>query len=232
MSGAGGLAFDQLHGGYADTTVVRGVSGTVAAGQVLGVLGRNGVGKSTLLKLLGGVLVPSAGRVLWDGADVTRVALQRRRGRGISYTPQDDIVFGELSVADNLYLHLDSRNPARYAGLQQAFPLLAQRQAQRAGTLSGGERKLLSFARALALEVPLTLLDEPTEGVQPENVERMGRLVRERCARGAAFVIVEQHLEWMMSMADTLLVLDHGEVVLRGATADLSRAEVERHLVV
>ncbi len=232
MTGAGGLAFDELHGGYADTTVVRGVSGTVGPGQVLGVLGRNGVGKSTLLKMLGGVVVPSAGRVLWDGADVTRMALQRRLGRGISYTPQDDIVFGELSVADNLYLHLENRNPARYAGLQQAFPLLAQRQAQRAGTLSGGERKLVSFARALALEAPLTLLDEPTEGVQPENVERMGRLVRERCTRAASFVIVEQHLEWVMSIADTLLVLDHGEVVLRGAAAELSRADVERHLVV
>ena len=227
-----GLQFDGLDCGYGDTTVVRGVSGGVAPGQVLAVLGRNGVGKSTLLKALGGVLEPAAGRVVWNGADVTRVALHRRRAHGIGYTPQDDIVFGELSVADNLYLHLDSRDASRYARLYEAVPLLARRQAQRAGSLSGGERKLLSFARALALGTPLTLLDEPTEGVQPENVERMGRLLRERCAASASFVIVEQHLDWAMSIADSLLILDHGEVVSRGRAAELRRADVERHLVV
>ena len=229
---ARGLRFEALDCGYGDTTVVRGVSGGIERGQVLGVLGRNGVGKSTLLKALGGVLAPAAGRVVWDGTDVTRLPLHRRRAHGIGYTPQDDIVFGELSVAENLYLHLDSRDASRYARLYEAFPLLAQRQTQRAGSLSGGERKLLSFARALALDTPLTLLDEPTEGVQPENVARMGRIIRERCANSASFVVVEQHLDWVMSIADTLLILDHGEVVASGPTAELQRAQVERHLVV
>ena len=224
--------FEGLHCGYGDTTVVRSVSGAVGPGQVLGVLGRNGVGKSTLLKALSGALTPSAGRVLWQGRDVTRLALHRRRACGMSYVPQENIVFGDLSVAENLYLHFAQRDPGRYDDLFASFPLLAQRQRQRAGSLSGGERKLLSFARTLALQTDLTLLDEPTEGVQPENVHRMGALIRERCRKGACFVIVEQHLDWVLSIADRLLVMDHGEAVLRGSVADLDRPTVERHLVV
>ncbi|WP_026285490.1 ATP-binding cassette domain-containing protein [Thiomonas sp. FB-6] len=226
------LEFEGVHCGYADTTVVRSLSGSVGAGHVLGVLGRNGVGKSTLLKGLSGVLTPSAGRVVWQGRDVTRLALHQRRAYGMSYVPQENIVFGDLSVAENLYLHFAQKEPRRYDEIFRAFPLLAQRQAQRAGSLSGGERKLLSFARTLALQSDLTLLDEPTEGVQPENVQRMGELIRKRCREGACFVIVEQHLDWMLSIADRLLVMEHGEAVLRGTVADIDRATVERHLLV
>ena len=141
-------------------------------------------------------------------------------------------MFGELSVAENLWLHLRDRNFARYAACLQAFPRLGERLRQRAGSLSGGERKLLSFTRTIGLAAPLSLLDEPTEGVQPENIEHMVRLLRDRLAAGAGFIVVEQNLAFIAAIADDVLVLDHGEVVLRGPLADLGRAQLEAHLAV
>lgn len=236
------FAFEQLVCGYGDTMVLRGVSGQVEPGRVLGVLGRNGVGKTTLMRALAGFLPLQQGRASWRGADLAGVPPHGRLARGIAYAPQENVVFGELTVADNLWLHLPGRErrsaqgstptDTRYAQAFAAFPLLAQRQAQRAGSLSGGERKLLSFVRTLGLAAPLTLMDEPTEGVQPENIERMAQQLRARCGAGASFVVVEQNLAFIEAIADDVLVLDHGEVVAAGRLAELGRAAIEAHLVV
>lgn len=226
------LAFSDLVCGYGDTVVVRGVGGTVVPGRVLAVVGRNGVGKSTLLKALAGFLPLLGGSLRWGDTDLAPVPVHRRLPLGIAYAPQENVVFGELTVADNLWLHLRDRDARRYTEAFAQFPLLAARLGQRAGSLSGGERKLLSFARTLALAAPLSLLDEPTEGVQPENIERMARMVQARRAQGAAFVIVEQNLEFVATVADDVLVLDHGEVVLQGEFRTLGRAAIERHLMV
>lgn len=226
------LAFSDLVCGYGDTVVVRGVSGTVVPGRVLAVVGRNGVGKSTLLKALAGFLPLLGGSLRWGDTDLAGIPVHRRLPLGIAYAPQENVVFGELTVADNLWLHLRERDARRYAEAFTQFPLLAARQGQRAGSLSGGERKLLSFARTLALETPVSLLDEPTEGVQPENIERMARMVQARRAQGAGFVIVEQNLEFVATVADDVLVLDHGEVVLQGEFGTLGRDAIERHLMV
>lgn len=231
MSGTS-LSFDDIVCGYGDTMVVRGVSGHVAAGRALGIVGRNGVGKSTLLKGLAGFLPLARGRVVWRGEDLRADAAHARLAKGLAYAPQENVVFGDLTVDDNLWLHLPDRNPARYEKAMAAFPRLKERLRQRAGLLSGGERKLLSFARTLGLLAPLAMLDEPTEGVQPENIDRMARLVAEAKAAGAGFVIVEQNLSFIEQVADDVLVLDHGEAVLAGPMAQLGRDALVRHLMV
>ncbi|WP_428422710.1 ATP-binding cassette domain-containing protein [Methylibium sp.] len=154
----GAFAFEQVVCGSGDTMVVRGISGRVDPGRVLGVLGRNGVGKTTLMRALSGFLPLAGGRATWQGRDLAGVESHRRLGLGIAYALQENVVFGELSVADNLWLHLPDRNPARYADAFAKFPLLVKRLTQRSGNLSGGERKLLSFARSLGLAAPMTLI--------------------------------------------------------------------------
>ncbi len=155
-----------------------------------------------------------------------------RLASGIAYAPQENVVFGELSVGENLSLHLGERGLARYDSLLATFPRIKERLRQRAGLLSGGERKLLSFTRTMGLQAPLSMLDEPTEGVQPENIDRMGRIICELKSTGSCFLIVEQNLTFIEQIADDVLVLDHGECVLNGSLSNLSRSDIERHLLV
>ena len=224
--------FDQIVAGYADTTVLRGVSGSLQRGQVLAVLGRNGVGKTTLLRALSGFLPLMQGRIAYAGRDLAHVPPYERLATGIAYSPQEDTVFTELSVGENLRLHLSTSSLERYQKYFEAFPRLRERLAQRAGSLSGGERKLLAFTRTLALNAPLSLIDEPTEGVQPENIDRMARLIQARRAEGAAFVVVEQNLSFVFDVADHILLLDHGEMVLAGRSSDFTRGDLEEKLAV
>ncbi|MGE0314123.1 MAG: ABC transporter ATP-binding protein [Lautropia sp.] len=229
---ARGLRFEHLAAGYGDTMVIRDVSGEAGAGRVLAILGRNGVGKSTLMKALAGFVPVSSGSVGWNGEDLSRVPAHARLAAGIAYAPQENVVFGELSVADNLWLHLHDRDPIRYEAALAAFPRLRERMRQRAGSLSGGERKLLSFTRTLGLRATLSLLDEPTEGVQPENIDRMVQLIVSARSRGLGFVIVEQNLGFVERIADEILVLDHGECVLSGPLHQWGREQLEKHLIV
>lgn len=226
------MVFKELVCGYGDTVVVRGVSGEVRPGHALAIVGRNGVGKSTLMKALAGQLPLTSGDIDWNGQALGDRPLHARLGLGIAFAPQENVVFGELTVADNLWLHLDDRKTERYEEVFQHFPLLQRRLAQRAGSLSGGERKLLSFARTMGLQARLSMLDEPTEGVQPENIDRMAAMVNRRKAAGDSFIIVEQNLEFVAAFADSVLVLDHGEVVLQGSFAALGRERIEQHMVV
>jgi len=226
------LAFDDLVSGYGDTVVIRGVSGSVRPGQVLAVVGRNGVGKSTLLKTLAGQLPLTGGMITWAGAALVDQPLHGRLGLGIAFAPQDNVVFGELTVADNLWLHLSDRSSSRYEELFEQFPLLKRRLGQKAGSLSGGERKLLSFARTLGLQAKVAMLDEPSEGVQPENIDKMAWLLNRSKAEGTSYIVVEQNLEFVSEIADTVIVMDHGEVVLHGPFADIGRERIEQHMVI
>lgn len=226
------LKFSDLVSGYGDTMVLRNVSGAVERGQVLGIVGRNGVGKTTLMKTLAGYIKPQQGAVILNARNVNALAPQDHLRAGMAYAPQENVVFGDLSVKENLWLHLDDKDESRYAGCLKQFPRLVERMGQRAGLLSGGERKLLSFTRSMGLRAPLTLLDEPTEGVQPENIQRMADLVRAQCGTGAAFVVVEQNLAFLLSVATHVLVMDHGQVMLDGTTEDVSREQLEAFLMV
>jgi len=224
------LAFEGVVGGYGDVDVVRGVSGAVQPGEVLCVIGRNGVGKSTLLKLLFGELACRGGSVRFEGREVRPLEATARRALGMSYCPQERPVFDDLSVRDNLTLMRADRRVDAFEPLFRRFPVLGRRLSQHAGTLSGGEKKMLSFARGYAEAQPLLLVDEPSEGVQWENIVQMAALVEEAKAAGRALVIVEQNLAFAERIADRYLVVDQGRVVLEGHAGEIGRERLLAHL--
>ena len=223
------FSFAGVTGGYGATTVVRGVDGAVAAGEACCVLGRNGVGKTTLMRLLTGHLPLQSGAVRFAGQSLDGLSPDRRHRLGLVYCPQDRPVFDNLTVRENLTL-MGAADAGRTAPLLAAFPILETRMTQWAGTLSGGERKILSIARGLAETGKLLLLDEPSEGVQQENVERMARFLREAKAAGRGLLVVEQNLSFALEIADRVIVMDHGEVVLAGAAADLTEDALAAHM--
>ena len=225
------LSFAGVTGGYGATTVVRGVGGAVAAGEACCVLGRNGVGKTTLMRLLTGHLPLQSGTVDFAGRSLDGLAPDRRHRLGLVYCPQERPVFDNLSVRDNLGL-MEPFDAHRHAPLLAAFPILEARMDQSAGTLSGGERKILSFVRGVAETGQLLLLDEPSEGVQQENVERMAGFLREAKAAGRALLVVEQNLAFAREIADRVMVMDHGAVVLAGAAADITEDTLAAHMQV
>ena len=224
--------FSDICGGYGAMTVVRDIGGTVESGECLCVLGRNGVGKSTLLKILSGHLPSQSGVVTLSGRDITMLQPHERRAASMSYAPQERPVFENLTVKDNLTLMQPGENLNIYEYFFEVFTFLKARLEQRSGTLSGGERKILSFVRTMAEEGVITLLDEPTEGVQPENIARMQNLIQDARSHGRAFIIVEQHLHLAEALGDKYLVVDHGECVLSGASSKISRADILKHLEV
>jgi urea transport system ATP-binding protein len=181
-------------GGYGAAPVVRDVSGQVAPGEVLCVLGRNGTGKTTLMKLLMGYLRCWHGGVRFNDRAIEKLEAPARRALGISYCPQERPVFDDLSVRDNLTLMRPNRDLTPFTDYFARFPILARRLEQHAGTLSGGEKKLLSLTRGLAEVQPVVLLDEPSEGVQWENIVHMAALIVDRKAAGTALIVVEQNL--------------------------------------
>lgn len=222
MSDAPILTVAQLSAAYGRSQVLFGIDLSVPQRGAVAVLGRNGAGKTTLLKTIVGELGATDGNITFDGSDITRLPTERRIHRGIGYVPQEYAVFGRLSVRENLVVGaLGSRNKAADTDRVLAtFPKLGRRLDQAAGTLSGGERKMLAIGRALLSNPKLLLLDEPTEGVWigviEEIAERLEDLVREM-----AVVIVEQHLDLALRVAQQGCVLDRGQVVLAGNSADV-----------
>ena len=192
-------------------------------------LGRNGVGKTTLMRLLTGHLPLRSGTVRLEGQPLDGLAPDERHRLGLVYCPQDRPVFDSLSVRDNLAL-MGPMDADRHAPLLAAFPILEARMVQSAGTLSGGERKILSFVRGVAEAGRLLLLDEPSEGVQQENVERMAGFLHEAKAAGRALLVVEQNLSFARAIADRVIVMDRGEVVLAGAAADIDEDTLAAHM--
>jgi ABC-type branched-subunit amino acid transport system ATPase component len=224
------LAFQHLVGGYGEADVVKGVSGAVAAGEVLCVIGRNGVGKSTLMKMLFGLVPCRKGTVAFEGRVLDGLDATARRALGISYCPQERLVFDDLTVRDNLTLMRPDRGVDAFAPYFERFPILGRRLGQHAGTLSGGEKKMLSFVRGLSEAQPLALLDEPSVGVQWENILHMAALLDAARAEGRAFVVVEQNLAFAERIADRYLVIDQGRVALEGRRGEIDRERLLGHL--
>jgi ABC-type branched-subunit amino acid transport system ATPase component len=230
---AAALELVNLTSGYGSSTVVRGVSMQIAPGEIFALVGKNGMGKSSLLKTILSFLPAWDGAVRLDGRDVTRLAPFRRRALGLAYAPQEKALFQDLSVRDNLRLGLsDDRGfEASLADISGWFPVLTARLSQRAGTLSGGEQKMLIVARGLIAEPRLLLLDEVTEGLQPSVVDRLAEvLAATRRDRGTAMLVVEQHLPFVLGLADRFAVFKRGEVVDSGPVEAGSAERIDEHM--
>ncbi|HVU79424.1 MAG TPA: ABC transporter ATP-binding protein [Gaiellaceae bacterium] len=227
------LAVDELRAGYGSAVIVDGVSFEVPEHGALAVVGRNGMGKSTLLKAITGYLKPFAGSVTVGGRRTTGLATYRLARMGVAYTPQEQSLFGELSVEENLSIGRSGACPHELRDeILETFPVLRERLRQRAGTLSGGEQKMLTLAKALAMRPQLLLLDEISDGLGPAVVSAVGEtLVRLRERFGCTILMVEQNLDLSLRVADRVAVLKLGSIVFeRGAADDGLRDELTAQL--
>jgi len=215
------LEVTDVEAGYGDALVLRGVSLAASPGELVAIIGPNGAGKSTLLKVVYGLLRPRAGRVRYAGVDVTGLQPEQLTRLGLNYVPQLGNVFPSLSIAENLQVGCVSlpRADRRQAlsDLYEHFTLLAERRRQRAGTLSGGQRKLLAIARALVTRPRALLLDEPSAGLSPQAMELVFGQLAEVNERGIAILMVEQNARRALSLADRGYVLDMGRNAHQGA---------------
>jgi branched-chain amino acid transport system ATP-binding protein len=230
------LQLTAVRSGYGESIVVRDVNLQVQAGEIFALLGKNGMGKSTLLKTVMGFLPLRGGTITLFGEKIAGRPPYRIARKAIAYTPQDQALFQDLTVEENLRLALrDDR--LMQEGLQRIgafFPFILQRRKQRAGTLSGGEQKMLLVARALISRPRLMLIDEITEGLQPSVIDRLAAVLREERERSStSIVIVEQHVKFALAVADRYAVLKLGEIIDQGKVGDAdAEGRITNHLTV
>ncbi len=218
---------------YGGSHILRDLSFEAALGEVTVVLGRNGVGKTTLLKSLMGVVPIKTGSMVLDGHDMSTAKPYERVRCGIGYVPQGREIFGRLTVEENLRMGLATKpgGSAIPAELFDLFPVLRQMINRRGGDLSGGQQQQLAIARALAAGPKLLILDEPTEGIQPSIIKDIGRVVRMLADRKTmAIVLVEQFYDFAAELADQYLLMERGEIVMRGAGRDMARDGVRARM--
>ncbi|WP_323040329.1 ABC transporter ATP-binding protein [Gemmobacter sp.] len=217
------LRLDGVDGGYGDVQVLRGLSLTARGGEVTCVMGRNGAGKTTMLRAIMGQVRATAGQILLDGQPIHHLPAHEVPRRGIGYVPQGRRLFGPLSVAENIDIGLMTRGrgAATRDRVLDLFPRLRERLGQRSSTLSGGEQQMLAIARALCLEPAVLLLDEPTEGLQPSMIGLIRDTVVALKATGVAIVLVEQRVDAVLAVADRVAFVTGGTVAETCAAADL-----------
>ena len=229
------LVVKNLNQYYSGSHILRDLSFEIPAGKVTALLGRNGVGKTTLLRTLMGLVPAKTGEIIFFDVDITKVKPYERAQAGIGYVPQGREIFPRLTVEENLRMGLatlprGARVPER---IFEMFPVLRQMLARRGGDLSGGQQQQLAIGRALAMGPKLLILDEPTEGIQPSIIKDIERAIRALAATGdMAILLVEQYYDFARSLADQYLVMDRGVLVKRGAGTDMEKDGVKALLAV
>ena len=229
------LSVSNLNQYYGGSHILRDVTFEAPAGKVTALLGRNGVGKSTLLRTLMGLVPAASGTISFESRDLTKARPYERARAGLGYVPQGREIFPRLTVEENLEMGLATQ--ARGAPIPpcifEMFPVLRQMLRRRGGDLSGGQQQQLAIGRALALQPKMLILDEPTEGIQPSIIKDIERVIRSLAASGEiAILLVEQYYDFARSLADRYLVMERGEIIARGAGADMDRDGVRARLTV
>jgi branched-chain amino acid transport system ATP-binding protein len=221
------LSVEGIDASYGKSQVLRGVSLTVDDGEVVSLLGRNGAGKTTTLRAITGVLTPDRGDVYFDGEEISGLADFEISRRGISYVAEERSIFPDLTVAENLRMGQVKGGDGilTVEEVYDLLPRLEERRTYPASNLSGGEQQMLVIARALLSPTELLLLDEPTEGLAPQIVERVRELIGEIRANDVPILLVEQNLNVALDVADRGYIVDQGEIVYEGTTADLAEDE-------
>ncbi len=222
---------------YGGSHTLRGISLSLARGECLALLGRNGVGKTTLLKCLMGVLPVARGSIGLDGTDITRLAPHQRARLGMAYVPQGREIFARLTVEENIVMGMATKPAAKARHIREEifelFPVLKSMLGRRGGDLSGGQQQQLAIARALVAEPRIIILDEPTEGIQPSIIKDIGRVIHMLRERGdIGILLCEQYFEFAKDLADQFIVLSRGEVVARGDRGQIDSEDVRKLLSV
>ena len=229
------LKVDNIHQYYGGSHILRGLSFEVPVGKVTTLLGRNGVGKTTLLKSLMGLVPVASGSIAFEGRDLTRATSYNRVRAGMGYVPQGREIFPRLTVEENLLMGLatcpgGTPIPPR---IFEMFPVLRQMMRRRGGDLSGGQQQQLAIGRALAFGPRLLILDEPTEGIQPSIIKDIGSAIRQLAETGEmAILLVEQYYDFARDLSDYYLLMERGEIVMRGAGEDMDADGVREELAV
>ena len=228
------LVVQGLRAGYGQSEVLHGLGFKVGAAEIVVVVGRNGMGKSTLMRTLIGMIPAKSGTITLDGHGITALKSHQRVARGLAFVPQGRMVFPAMTVQENietgLFVHGGRRVPP---DIYTLFPVLQEMRARRGGNLSGGQQQQLAIARALATNPQVLLLDEPTEGIQPSIIQELARTLRRiRDERGLSIVASEQVLSFALDIADRVLVLEGGAVVHEDARADVNHERVASYLAV
>ena len=230
------LKVSDMEFAYGEVTVLRGLGLEVEEGTISCVMGRNGVGKTTFLRNVVGLEKSSAGNVLMDGTDITQMEAYERAARGIGYVPQGRQIFPLLSVEENLSVGLEAANSGERIipeNIFTTFPVLGQMRKRKGGDLSGGQQQQLAIARALVTQPKLLVLDEPTEGIQPNVITQIGEIIRSLVEeKGMTILLVEQYVDFVRNFAHSFQVMNRGRFVAKGNTSELDESMVKKHLSV
>jgi urea transport system ATP-binding protein len=225
------FAVNQIAAGYGQSQVIPNLSFSAGENEIVAIMGRNGMGKTTLFKALMGIVPVRAGSVVLAGRDLTGKEPYERVANGLAYVPQGRMIFPKLTVEDNIRAGLRYRREDVPEELFQFFPVLKEMRTRRGGNLSGGQQQQLAIARALASRPKVLLLDEPTEGIQPSIIKDLARMLKEiRDRRGLSIVVSEQVLSFALEIADRVLVLDRGKITLESPRAEVDAESVGRML--